>query len=301
MAEPVYDKSSKWLVDHQGKALAVVGGIKGVVSCKAVHAEVVQPRQLPDGLLEVWLHGEKEPALLFVEFCTYPESRVPKQMHDDIQMVRQARGVLPDVLALVLCPKGQMVVPDQYAETSRLGFTRTAVGWKVQELWKLDAEEMLGYPDVGVVPLVPLMRFEGPPEPLLRRCRERIDREGGKQRASLLAVAKVLAGVKFVEPGLLDLFLRSEAMIESPVIKDIHDSAVLLGWRKAIEAALASREMNLSADGRARLAGLKDEAAMEGLLRLAMGCPALEAFVERLTEETTPAPKPTSSRRKRKS
>ncbi len=58
MAEPIYDKSSKWLVEHQGRALAIVGGIKGVVSCKAVQADVVQPRQLPDGLLEVRLKDQ---------------------------------------------------------------------------------------------------------------------------------------------------------------------------------------------------------------------------------------------------
>jgi hypothetical protein len=40
-------------------------------------------------------------------------------------------------------------------------------------LWTLPAEEMLASPDVGVVPLVPLMAFEGPRDPLLRRCRER--------------------------------------------------------------------------------------------------------------------------------
>jgi hypothetical protein len=301
MPEPIYDKSSKWLVEHQGKALAIVGGLKDVVSCQAVQADIVQPRQLPDGLLEVRLKGDQEPALLLVEFCTYPESRVPKQLNDDIQLVRQARGVLPDVLALVLCPKGQLAVPEHHAERSKLGFTRSEVGWKVQELWKLDAEAMLACPDVGVVPLVPLMAFEGPPESLLRRCRECIVREGGSQRESLLAVARVLTSLRFVEMGLRDLFLRREAMIESPEIKEIVEEAQARARREDIEHAILLRFGKLSDDGRARLQGLTEDARLRALLDYSIVCPTLEAFVERLNEETTPAPKSPSSRRKRKS
>src|SRR5205085_973280 len=141
--------------ERQGKALAILGGRRDVVSCKSVNAELVQSRQLPDGLLELTLTGRRDPVLLLVEFCTYPESRVPQQMHDDIQMVRQARGVLPDALALVLCRKGKLEVARRHEEVSELGFTHSGVGWKVQELWKLDAEEMLASPDVGVVPWVP--------------------------------------------------------------------------------------------------------------------------------------------------
>jgi predicted transposase YdaD len=300
MPEPIYDKSSKWLVEHQGKALAIVGGLTDVVSCQAVQADVVQPRQLPDGLLEVRLRSRAEPSLLLVEFCTYPEGRVPEQLMDDVMLVRQARKVLPDVLAIVLCPKGQMKVPEEYQERSELGFTRSAFGWKVVELWKLEAETMLACPDVGVVPLVPLMHFTGPAEPLLRRCRERIDKEGGAERDSLLAVSKVLAGVKFADKGLLDLFLRSEAMIESPVIKEIVEEVQAARTRQGIEEVLKARLGQLSDDGRARLRGLADDEKLMALLRFASVSPTLEAFVERLNRETTPAEK-VSSRRKRKS
>jgi hypothetical protein len=52
MAKPAYDTSSKWLLEHQGRAIALLGGLRDVISCRARQAEVVQPRQLPDGLLE---------------------------------------------------------------------------------------------------------------------------------------------------------------------------------------------------------------------------------------------------------
>lgn len=46
-----YDKSGKWLLEFQGRALVTLGGARDVVSCRALKAEVVQPSQLPDGLL----------------------------------------------------------------------------------------------------------------------------------------------------------------------------------------------------------------------------------------------------------
>ncbi len=106
--------------------------------------------------------------------------------------------------------------------------------------------------------------------------------------------------MRFTEPELLNLFLRKEAMIESPVIKEIVEDATLLTWRSAIEEAVTTRAWQLSADARARLQGLKDEGKMRGLLRFAMTGPSLEAFVERLGQDTTPPAKPVSSRRKRK-
>lgn len=47
MREP-YDRSSKWLLTHHGGAMLRLGGITNIVSCRALSAEVVQPRQLPE-------------------------------------------------------------------------------------------------------------------------------------------------------------------------------------------------------------------------------------------------------------
>src|SRR6202035_683779 len=91
-AEPIYDVSSKWLLEHHGRGVALLGGMRDVISCQALPAEVVQPRQLPDGLLEVRLRGRREPVLLLVEFCTYPEKRAVEQMMDDLRLVQQVRG-----------------------------------------------------------------------------------------------------------------------------------------------------------------------------------------------------------------
>jgi hypothetical protein len=138
MAEPIYDASSKWLLEHQGKAITFLGGLRDVISCKTRQAEVVQPRQLPDGLVEVRQRGRSELSLLLVEFCTYPEKRVVKQMTDGLRLVHQARGVLPDGLALVLHQKDRYRVPQESTTQSALGLSSEVLRWKVVELWTLD-------------------------------------------------------------------------------------------------------------------------------------------------------------------
>jgi hypothetical protein len=303
MAKP-YDGGSKWLLEHQGKSLLTLGGLSGVVRCKSIQSELVHNVQLPDGLLEVRLRGRKEPVLVLIEFCTYPESRTPRQLHDDAMMVVQARGVLPELLALVLCPKGDVEVPGRHQMTSDLGWTSLAGAWKVQELWKLSAEEMLALPDVGLVPWVTLMAHEGPPEPLLRRCRERIDKEGGDQSGALLAVTQTFMSLKFqkgTHQNLFDLFGGGRAMFEEfPIVQEYGDERARQKLQFAVAEVVKARFDPLSDDAHARLQGVTEEAKLLDLLHFASVCKSPEAFVERLTAETTPPPAPVSSRRKKK-
>jgi hypothetical protein len=299
MAKP-YDGGGKWLLEHQGRGLAILGGLRDVVSCRSIQSEMVHSVQLPDGLLEVRQRGRREPRLLLIEFCTSPESRTARQLFDDVMAVVQARNVVPEVLALVLCRKGQLEIPSRHELASELGWTSLAAAWKVQKLWELSAEEMLAVPDVGVVPWVPLMAHEGPPEPLLRRCRERIDREGGEQHDQLLAVTQTLTELRFPDPSLLALFGGRKVVIESPMVKEYGDERDRQRHQRSIERVIKVRFGPLSDDARARLRGVNEETKLEALLDFASLCQSREAFVERLVSETTPPPRPTSSRRKKK-
>jgi hypothetical protein len=299
MAEPIYDKSSKWMVEHQGRALALLAGMNDVVSCKAVQSEVVHPRQLPDGLLEVRLRGRRDPVPLLVEFCTYPEQRAIDQMMDDLMLVKLVRGVLPEALALILCPKGGFELPEETTFASPLGWSRGWLSWKALPMWTLPAERFLACPDVGMIPLITLMHFEGPPEPMLRRCRERIDREGGQYRANLLAVTQTMMRLRF-STELLEIFGGSQAMIESPLMKEFAEQIDRKRQRKSVEDAIRVRFGALSDSARASLEVLSDENKLDALHQFAIICPTLEAFLERLAKETTPPPAPVSSRRSRK-
>jgi hypothetical protein len=60
-------------------------------------------------------------------------------------------------------------------------------------------------PRVGLIPWVPLARFDGPPEPIFRECKTRITRDAPKgEREALLVVTHFLAGLKYNEPQLFE-------------------------------------------------------------------------------------------------
>jgi len=78
MSQQWFDPSSKWMLEEHGASILYLAGPRSVLSCRARKAEVVQPRKLPDGLLEARFAGSEEPRLILVEVATYPEKRVVK-------------------------------------------------------------------------------------------------------------------------------------------------------------------------------------------------------------------------------
>src|SRR5262249_15499422 len=102
-----FDKGSKRLIGTHGNAVLYLGGARQVTRWRALQAEVVQPRQLPDGLLEVFFAGRKKPDYFLLEVATYPEARVLEQALDDLTLTYQTFRQMPELLILVLHPKGQ--------------------------------------------------------------------------------------------------------------------------------------------------------------------------------------------------
>jgi len=96
-----YDKSSKWLIQHHGDSILRLAGVRDIVSWQPLPAELVQSRRLPDGLIEVRLHGQVEPDLYVLEIATYPEARVADQVsarrgsHDPDEAQHSARVSRP--------------------------------------------------------------------------------------------------------------------------------------------------------------------------------------------------------------
>jgi hypothetical protein len=168
------------------------------------------------------------------------------------------------------------------------------------ELWTQPAEQMLASLDVGGVPLVPLMDIQGPLETILRRGRERIDREEGAQHANLLAVTQTFIKLRFPQQTLLDIFGGSRAMIESPLIKEIVAKAEHQTLRTAMEDLIRGRFAALPDNARASLEGMHDQARRRSLHLFAGLCPTLEAFLDRLAKEATRSPHTVTPRRSRK-
>jgi hypothetical protein len=299
MAQQWYDPSSKWMLEERGASLLWLAGARSVLSARAKKAEVVQPRQLPDGLLEASFADAKEPRLVLVEVATYPEPRAVEQISDDFRLVRQARGVLCDAVVICLCPKGTYRIPERVEDTSALGWSSEVLRWKVVELWTMPAEDLLAAPDVGVVPWATLGNFDGPPEVLLQRCRDRIDREGGGHRENLLAVSQVFARLHFDRPDWLEILGGMKAMIESPLIQEIGAEFKRTGQVNMVIGILKSRFGEVAPMIEA---GLKQVSTEEALIRLgasAGACGDIRSFEADLRKELPQAPPP-STRGKRR-
>lgn len=281
------DRSAKWMLTHHGDAILRLAGLTDFSSWKALQAETVAPRRLPDGLLEVRFAGATEPNLVLVEIETYPDADADRQVLEDLLLIRVDRKLVPEVVSLVLKPKGKLAVTGLVEEHSSRGGTRIGGSWPVVRLWELEAETLLGAGDAGLVPWVPLTRSTQTPEELMTRCRDRLVQVPDKtDRAGLMAVTQILAGLAFPDKRFLDLFGGAQAMIESPVLDEVKEilrkqyeaEFTAKATRRAIRATLEARFGVVPEARVAALDAIADDARLKELVRLAATCPDLDAF-----------------------
>src|SRR5437764_1280441 len=126
-----YNRASKWQVTHHSESMLRLAGISDVVECRALANEIVQPRKLPDGLLEAKRAGEATPALYVMEVSAYPVRRIVDQPIDDAVLVYASQHVLPEVVVFVLRPRGRYRVPQTQTLRSRQGWAEWRLRWKV--------------------------------------------------------------------------------------------------------------------------------------------------------------------------
>ena len=317
------DRSGKWLLAHHGDAILKLAGMTGFNSWRAIHTETVAPRRLPDGLLEVRFPGESAPILVLVEIETYPDSDADRQVLDDLMLIAVDRGLVPEVVSLILKPKGNLAVAGAAERTSSRGRTRLGGSWPVVRLWELDAESLLNANDAGLIPWVPLTRTTSPPDELMARCRDRLmqvpdegDREG------LISVTQILAGLAFPGQDFKSLF-GVKAMMEkvfleallTPAMSEVRESVFaklkaemkaevreevkteietqarakvlaetrLLTLREAVLTILQARFGSVPAEQVPAVNAIADEVRLRELQRLAATCPDLAAFAAGLT------------------
>jgi hypothetical protein len=197
---------------------------------------------------------------------------VTEQVVRDTMAVYLDRRVIPEVLTLVLHPRRQVRVSGSEEMASRRGWTRLVCAWRVVELWTLPAESLLAMGDVGVVPWVPLAQSDRPPDVLLRECRERIDRQAPPdEHANLLAVAQVLARLRYNDPGILSIFGGRHAMIESPLIQELMAERV----HNVILRFLTARFGSVPPEIEGAVRAVQDESSLDNLVEWAALCPRL--------------------------
>jgi hypothetical protein len=278
-----YDRGSKWLIGKHADAILWLTGVQDVVTWRAVQAEIVQPRQLPDGLVEVRRAGQPSPSLYLIEIETYPASDITEQLLRDTLLAFLDRGTLPEVVVLVLYPKGNVQTGRSASLRSSQGWTQLSAAWRVVELWTLRAADLLASDDPGIVPWALLAQFEGAPEVLFQQCRGLIDRKAKPDEVKqLLATSLVLASLRYTEEHLLAILGGKQAMIESPLVREFVTEAVTNSKQEDILTILRARFEAVPAETEARLRTVEDADQLKALLSFAALCPDLVAFQARL-------------------
>lgn len=291
------DRSSKRLIEEFGASILCLAGVTGFTSWRAVANELVAPRRTPDGLIEAHFPGREEPTLFVVEIESDEARGNARQVYEDIQMTYLTRGVVPEVIFVVLRPKGQVVSDGEFARESPSGAVRTAASWPVIRPYLMDAEDLFAAKDVGLIPWATLAQTSQPPAEFLHRCRDTIVANTPDERArkDLLALTQILARNVY-NKFLLDRILGgAEAMITSPVLDEafqiVEQRGIAKGKAegKAEAAAEILRENILElltvrcggapAELSAELAGVTDVARLKQLNRVAMTCADLPAFL----------------------
>jgi hypothetical protein len=212
------DKSSHWLISRQAGSILRLAGITGYTSWTTEESSLVSPRRLPDGLVRVSFQDRTEPISFVIEIESYSNTDADRQMYEDLLLCRLDRGVIPEGICVVLRPKGNVRNAGQFESISLLGTSRASASWRLVELWKLNAADLLTLNDIGLIPWVPLTQIDGPAEPVLRECRARIDQQTPEaDRGSYLAVTEILAGMAHPLELLELIFRRGTPMIDSPV------------------------------------------------------------------------------------
>ena len=281
MARQKYDIGGKWLLQNEGKGTLLVGGLENVRRTEPMPGEIIQNRRYPDGLLRAFLGNNPKPHHVLIEIATHPERRALKQALDDLTLAYSALGHLPELLMLVLRPKGTFRIEGKHTIQSQLGLARLEVHWRTVELWTLPAERFLAEGDVGAMPWVPLMHMDGKPEAVLERCAERIEREAPPEKQTdLQVISQVMTQVRFPGSDLTDLFRGVRTMIESPLIEQWRAEGV----HELILDTLDDRFGSSPRDVSRLLRKIVDERKLKKLNRVAIKCANLDTFRESLLE-----------------
>ena len=271
--------------------LLKLAGIGPVVSVKAVPGELVQSRQLPDGLVEARLAGRTEPVLCLIEINTYSYASTANELLDDVLLAYLNRRVVPEVIALTLHDRGNVRVALDVRCNSASSDARLEAAWRVVNLWELNASAFLPLSDPGMAPWVALMKIDGAPEPVLQQCKDVIEaKTAGGELENLRVTMQLLGGLRFDKALLKKLFARKDDMIESPILQEWleeHETKVRQGMvLKKLEQRFGPNPADVSAAIRV----VTDQLRLEALLDAAYLSVSLDDFRARLAPNPPQTP-----------
>jgi hypothetical protein len=309
-----YDRHSKWIIGQHGDSILRLGGLSDeIVKWYAAQAEIVEPTKLPDGLLEVLFTGRKGTDTFIIEIVTYADKRVFRQVQEDVALVYAQRKIIPEVLVVVLRPKGSVDIVGSHVLTSRLGWTRWETNCRVVQLWHVPEETIWSLRDPGLVRWIPLCKSDRSPEAVVDQCRETIERDAlVSEQLNLLVVTQVFTWLRYQDNSLLQRLGGRKMITDSDLIQEVVEELVEERVSKVVEervskvveervskvelekgirenseailAVLESRFDSLPEELLRRLRQVRDEAELKRLIRWAARCPDMVSFLCDLPE-----------------
>jgi predicted transposase YdaD len=164
--------------------------------------------------------------ILHLEFQTLPTSEPPlpfRMLDYWVRLKRQYWCRIEQVVIFLKSTNSEAVFANEFIDTS------TRHGYRVIRLWEQDPAPLLDNP--VLLPFATLARSDTP-NTLLEQVAARIDRiEETRQRDNLAACAEVLAGLRFNQDLIRQLF-REEVMRESVIYQDILQRGVQQGLQQ---------------------------------------------------------------------
>ncbi len=148
----------------------------------------------------------------------------------------------------------------------------------------MPAEPVLAAADPGLMPWVPLMQADEPPEVVLRRCREVIDENArADDHDRLITVAKVFTRFRYKDPDLLSILGRSTTLtgIDHAIALGkellLRDAIAATGQRAVLDV-LRAHFGSVPADLEDEVKTIRDGSVLGAAFNLAASSPDLEHF-----------------------
>lgn len=283
MARQRYDRASKWLIEHHGDQILRLAGVVDIVRWQAINPELVQPLQLPDGILEVERPNQWKAELFLIEIQTYADHRLEEQVFDDLMLIYQTKRVLANAVVLILQPTGQVQVARSKEIRSSVGTTILSGSWPVVELWRMPAAPLLDLHEPGLVPWLLLMQHSPSDEIFLQECRKLIDEKAPEaERDNLLTVSQILGGLCYNMEVLSSIFGGKEVMIESPILKELMDEREARTMQRVVLRFLKARFETVPTDIKNAIEMTSNRDKLDALVDWAGLCSDIDAFRQKL-------------------
>jgi len=275
-----YDLVLKALAErYPDDIVELVRGIS-VQEVRRAEKEAVATKRESDILFQVKEGGYEY--LMAVEMQIRPDHEMPRRLLEYTAMQHREYG-LP-VYPVVINLTGRQRLNGVYGFDC-LDLTVITFRYRLIDLADFPGRDYLRRCPVGLIPLVPLMRHEEPPEEVLEKCSRRIEEAPADWRPDLYLGLALLSSLRFTKELILKIIEVSK-MEASPLFDGIREKWIDQGaFSSRIEDILGALEENIGyypVNLENRLRSIQDMGTLKMLHRRAVKAKSLEEFMAAL-------------------